>query len=63
MKRKIQVLSMLALSTSFHTNTAVKREQDLYFAKDFIKQSFLNLRVVLRQQGKEFDKQCVFSVN
>ena len=37
MKRRFQVLSLrkgFVLRTSFHTNTTVKREQDLYFAKD-----------------------------
>ena len=37
MKRRFQVLSPrkgFLLRTSFHTNTTVKREQDLYFAKD-----------------------------
>ena len=36
-RRKFQVLSLrtgFALRTSFRTNTTVKREQDLYFAKD-----------------------------
>ena len=38
MKRRFQVFSLrtgFALRTSFRTNTTVKREQDLYFAKDF----------------------------
>ena len=38
MKRRFQVFSLrtgFVLHTSFHTNTTVKREQDLYFAKDF----------------------------
>ena len=37
MIRRFQVFSLrtgFALRTSFHTNTTVKREQDLYFAKD-----------------------------
>ena len=37
-RRRFQVFSLrtgFALRTSFRTNTTVKREQDLYFAKDF----------------------------
>ena len=37
MKRRFQVFSLrtgFALRTSFRNNTTVKREQDLYFAKD-----------------------------
>ena len=37
MKRRSQVFSLrtgFVLHTSLHTNTTVKREQDLYFAKD-----------------------------
>ena len=36
-RRRFQVFSLrtsFALRTSFRTNTTVKREQDLYFAKD-----------------------------
>ena len=44
MERKFQVFSVrtgFALHTSFHTNTAVKCEQDLYFAKDCLKNKAL----------------------
>ena len=44
MKRRFQVLSLrkgFVLRTSFHTNTTVKREQDLYFAKDCLNKAFL----------------------
>ena len=37
MKRKFQVFSLrtgFVLRTSFHTNTIMKRDQNLYFAKD-----------------------------
>ena len=37
MKKKFQVFSLrtgFVLRTSFHTNTIIKRDQDLYFAKD-----------------------------
>ena len=64
MKRRFQVLSPrkgFVLRTSFHTNTTVKREQDLYFASS--KQSFLNLQFVIRQQDQEFDKQCILPAN
>ena len=53
-----------ALRTSIHTNTSVKREQDLYFAtENTLKQNLTNLQLVIRQQDQTFDKQCILPVN
>ena len=53
-----------ALRTSIHTNTSVKREQDLYFAtENTLKQNLTNLQLVIRQQDQAFDKQCILPVN
>ena len=60
-RRRFQVFSLrtgFALHTSFRTNTTVKRQQQrarFILCQGLLKQSFLTLQLVIRQQDQEFD--------
>ena len=53
-----------ALRTSFHTNAIVKCTRARFIlCQGLLKQSFLTLQWVIRQQDQEFDQQCILQVN
>ena len=68
-RRRFQVFSLrtgFALHTSFRTNTTVKRQQQrarFILCQGLLKQSFLTLQFLIRQQDQEFDQQCILPVN
>ena len=67
MKRRFQVFSLrtgFVLRISFHTNTTVKCTRARFIlCQGLLKQSFLTLQLVIRQQDQEFDQQCILPVN
>ena len=66
-KRRFQVFSLrtgFVLRISFHTNTTVKCTRARFIlCQGLLKQSFLTLQLVIRQQDQEFDQQCILPVN
>ena len=67
MIRRFQVFSLrtgFAVRTSFHNNTTVKCTRARFIlCQGLLKQSFLTLQLVKRQQDQEFDQQCILPVN
>ena len=64
MKRRFQVLSLrkgFVLRTSFQYHSQTRAR--FILCQGLLKQSFLNLQFVIRQQDQEFDKQCILPAN